>query len=141
VKRDIQVGGRLIKEQNPRLLRQGHRQQHALLFAARQLVEAMLRQTAQLCHAQRAGDCLSVCQRLVAQQAGVRRTTQRRDLADGEGERDRCILRHHGQAARNCLARLSSQRRAEQADIALGGREHAAQQSEQRGLARTIRTQ
>ena len=108
---DIEMGGRLIQQQDWRLLRQRQRNDHALLFAATQIVENTVGEMLDARRLKRRLNRPRILMTWHAEQIVVRHAPQFDNLPNGIGELYRKFLRRDRQPSRHLApreARMSS---------------------------------
>ena len=135
------MDGRLVEQQRARLLRQGHRQRHPLLLAAREALVGTIGQPQQSAAGQGAIHSRRICTSGRLQKAGMRRPSKVHHLAHREGERHLQILRDHRQRPRRLAPAETLQRLPRQPDPPRQRRQRPAQGAEQGGLAAAVPAQ
>src|SRR5207245_11595732 len=130
--------GRLVEDQEPRLLGERARDDRALTLAAAQIVERQVREIEHAGRLHRLAGRRPIARALEIA-AGIGRIAgHQHELADGERKLRQGPLRHDGDPAAQVHAGQSPDRHALEADLAGAGLEHARQQSNHRRLARTV---
>ena len=139
--RNIQVQGRLVKQQYLRLLGKHHRQDNLLALTAAELIKTTMLQLGYPRYLEGMLNCLPVSRRLAGQGANKGNPPQHHHLTHLEGKGDVELLWHHGDTAGYHLPPHPVQNGAVQPYFALTGLEDTAGQLDKGGLARAVRSQ
>ena len=135
---DVEVGGRLVQQQDRRLLGQRHRQPHPLPLAAGQLVDRPVGQVGHLGRGQRLGDDLLVGAAPLSQQPLMRVPAAGHQIGDGDPVRRDRRLRQQPEPAGHLLGRVGGDGPAVQQDRPGGRGQHPGQRPQQGGLAARV---
>ena len=134
----VEVVGRLVEDQQRRLLHQGAGQQHALLFPAGEVGESLALVLSQTHPRQGLLDQSNIGLVIAIKQALVRRAAHGGDFGHGEAEVLGKLLQHHRHPLRAPARRTAPQRFAVQLNAALIGPLKAVGAAQQAGLAAAI---
>ena len=102
---DVEGGGRLVEQDDPRLLRERACDDDALLLAAAERPETPVGEREQVEPRERAGGRVAVARSLLRERAEMRRPAEEHVLGDGHPRRRRRLLRHDGDEPRELRAR------------------------------------
>ena len=130
--------GRLVEDQEPRLLGERARDDRALTLAAAQIVERQVREIEHAGRLHRLAGRRPIARALEIAAGIVRIAAHQHELADRERKLRQGPLRHDGDPAGQIHAGQSPDRHALETDLAGAGLEHPRQQSNQRRLARAV---
>src|SRR5713226_2093906 len=116
----IEKCGRLVEQRNFWLLRQRSREEHALAFAAGQLLDMASGQMSQVEALERRGCDFEIARALEAKGTQMWRASHQYDLEDGEAKCDRIFLSDGRDGTRQLAALDGIKRAAEEFDASLG---------------------
>ena len=136
--RRVEMGGRLVEQQNRRLHRQRARQQHPLALAAGQLGQAAVAPGGASGGLHRLADRLLVAPARQAEQAEMRQPAQPDHIDHRQVAAGLALLRQPGQPARALRRRPVGQRCPVEPDLAVLERLQPGQRTQQRRLAGTV---
>ncbi len=135
---DVQVQRRLVQQQQFRLLRQRPRQNHALLFSAREFLHQALAQVGGAGGDQGLARNLHIAGAFKPQQPHVDVSPLQHERQHPDGKQQRAFLLHHGDAPRPLPPGQGSHRPTVQQHGPAFRRQQPGQQLQQRGLARGV---
>ena len=132
------MSGGLVEQRHPRLLRERTREEHPLALAAREFLDRARGKREQAEALERLARQHQVAAAFEMKRSEMRRAAHQHHLEHGEREGDRILLPDKGQSARESAPIERGKRRTEQFDRALPWIERAAEQPQQRRLARAV---
>ena len=138
---EIEVGRRLVEDEEPRLLGERPRHRRALALAAAQAVEPLRGELEHAGRLHRGAGALPVGRALEVALGRVRIAPHQDQLLDRERELGRHALRDHGDPARELGRAPVRQRPPLEEDPAGVGRKHPGEQADQRRLAGAVRAE
>src|SRR5712691_2217958 len=137
---EVEVRGRLVQDEQARLLGERPRDDRPLGLATAERRERQRREVEPACRVHRGARGSHVRRILEVAPWGVRVATHQNQLLDRERKVPRYALRDDGDPARERYPSPVAQSLALERDLAFSGLEHAREEPDQRGLAGAVRT-
>ncbi len=134
----VQVQGRLVEQQQLRLLGKRHRHQQPLALAAGELLHRAIGQLGGIGVVEGALNRGLVLGRRAEEAPGVRRATHRHQLGDPKAARQLQLLRQHCHPSGKRLAAPGRHRKAVEANLTGGGYQRAGEAAQQGRLAAAV---
>ena len=137
--RDVEVGGRLVEEEEARLLAECHGEKDALPLAPREGMHLALCERRDVRHLHRPCDCIAVCRaRAQGEPPRMGKSAVGDELAHGEPRCRRALLRQDGAYACQLPRRIAVQLAPRQLDGPRIVRVQSREGAQEGGLARAV---